>query len=98
MWSSRLMQSLRKLGHEAVVLVDMPDTLPDGDVAIVNLGESRTPAKTLVARLHDSGIPVIAHAGHKEKELMELGKEAEVDVLATNSQLTFKLEQLLRQV
>ena len=41
---------------------------------------------------------MIAHAGHKEKELLELGKDLEVDRLATNSELTYKLPQILEEL
>ena len=92
MWSSRLMQTLRKLGHEPI-LTQKPGP---ADAAIVNLGEGDP--KELVAQLHASGVKVIAHAGHKEKLLHQLGRDAGADVLATNSELTYKLPQLLEGV
>lgn len=98
MWSSRLNQSLRKLGHEPLLRTALPVESEGADAAIVNLGEVKLDARTLVAKLHELGVPVIAHAGHKEKELQELGKAAGVEVLASNSQLTFKIEELLNRV
>lgn len=97
MWSARLLKSLRALGHEAEVRTAMPEQ-ENADAAIVNLGEGPVPAPQLIARLHELGIRTIGHAGHKEKELHELGREAGCDVLATNSELTFKLEQLLSRL
>ena len=38
---------------------------------------------------------VIAHAGHKEKDLLEMGRQAGSDHVATNGELTFKIELLL---
>jgi hypothetical protein len=97
MWSARLAQSLRGLGHEPVVLTSMPAADERGEAAIVNLGDRLPPAE-LVERLHGLGIPVIAHAGHKERELHELGRQAGADRLATNSELTFKLPELLAEI
>lgn len=98
MWSSRLVKSLRELGHEAVLRSEMPEEAAGATAAIVNLGDRSLPAETLVKKLHEMDVKVIAHAGHKEKDLHELGREAGADILATNSQLTFKLPDLLAQI
>ncbi len=91
MWSARLMQSVKGLGHEGSVVSQVPDEA--ADVAIVNLSSERF--RSLVPDLREKGIYVIGHAGHKEKELLQFGKEVGCDFLATNSQLTFKLPELL---
>ena len=93
MWSARLVKSLQALGHTAQVLPASPENLPEAQAAIVNLGSPE--AANLVPTLKAQGIYVIAHAGHKEKELRQLGKDLAVDRLASNSELTFKLAQLL---
>ena len=98
MWSSRLVQTIRNLGHEAVLITKMPESSDEASVAIVNLGDRGLDPVGLVAKLKSLGVPIIAHAGHKEKDLLALGKEAGVDILASNSQLTFKLADLLEQV
>lgn len=98
MWSARLSQTLKGHGHEPLVRKSLPTESEGAEAAIVNLGWTSPSPVDLVARLHELGIPVLAHAGHKEKELMQLGKEAKADVLATNSQLTFKLPDLLAQL
>ena len=98
MWSSRLVQSLRNLGHEPLLRTKMPETSEGAEAAIVNLGDHALDPKPLVARLQELCVRVIAHAGHKEKDLMQLGRDANVEILATNGQLTFKLESLLEQV
>lgn len=92
MWSSKLRQSLRLLGHECVMLREVPAE-GSADVAIVNLGEG-DPA-TLIAALRARGVPTIAHAGHKEKELQELGRASGATTLVTNSELANKLAQVL---
>lgn len=96
MWSARLAQSLKALGHEATVLARTPEQLPQAEAAIVNLGSSD--AASLVPLLKGAGIYVIAHAGHKEKQLHELGRDLGCDRLASNSELTFKLEGLLPRI
>ena len=92
MWSSKLRQSLRLLGHESTVLRKVPAE-GTADRAIVNLGEGDP--KALIAALKARGVPTIAHAGHKEKELHEIGREAGATVLATNSELSNKLAEML---
>lgn len=98
MWSAKLMRTLKAFEHDAKVFstVALP---PDGaDVAIVNLGSERLPPSELVPLLRGAGIYVIGHAGHKEKELHRFGEELGCDYLATNSELTFKLPDLLANV
>lgn len=94
MWSSRLAQSLRALGHEPVVTTSIPEG--SAEAAIVNLGSPGL--KELVPALRERGVYTIGHAGHKEKELLQLGREAGCDAVATNSELTFKIEGLLEAV
>src|SRR5450631_1320399 len=102
MWSSKLMQSLRMLGHEP--MSPSADS-KDVTVAIVNLSwrpsgsrsrigavaepisTEEEPVRALIRELHDRGIKVIAHAGHKEKDLFEMGKAVGADVLATNGEI-----------
>lgn len=101
-WSARLNQSLFALGHESKVInmqnwsLWFPDAIQqDFDVAIVNLGEADS--VDLIPTLKRHGIPIIAHAGHKEKDLLSLGQQLGVDRLATNSELTFKLPAILAE-
>jgi hypothetical protein len=95
MWGPRLRQTVTSLGHEAVVIQKMPDEIPPAEAAIVNLGSEKMDAATLVPKLKEAGIYVIAHAGHKEKQLHQIGKDLGCDRLASNSELTYKLDQLL---
>ena len=95
MWSSKLRQSLRLLGHECLVLKAVPEE-GTADAAIVNLGEPG--ASELLAALGARGVPTIAHAGHKEKDLHDLGRAAGATILATNSEMANKLPALLEKV
>ena len=98
LWSSRLVKSLKALGHVPIVRTKPDSTKGDADVAIVNLGSDGLEPESLVPALNAQGIHTIGHAGHKETEVLELGRRAGCTTLATNSQLTFKLENLLAQV
>lgn len=93
MWSARLVQSLKALGHEPIVVTEIPDDAT-AEYAILNLGASTF--ATLVPALKEKGIITIGHAGHKEKDLLALGREAGCDKIATNSELTYKIESLLK--
>lgn len=96
MWSARLQKSLTALGHEAVVRTK--PTVEAGDAAIVNLGAPSFGPATLVPALREQGVHVIGHAGHRETELHDLGREIGCDTLATNRELTYSIERLLRNV
>lgn len=98
MWSSRLVQSVKALGYEAVLRTKLPEGQEQAEIAIVNLGSHSLKPTDLVPKLRESGVKVIAHAGHKEKELHALGKDLGCDRLVTNSELTYKLEQILKEV
>lgn len=95
-WSVRLQRSLVSLGHDAVVSARPSEG--DFDVAIVNLGEPGVDWPLRVAELQARGIRVVGHAGHKEKDVLALGKAAGCDKVATNSELTHKLAQVLEAV
>ena len=91
MWSSRFVNTVKGSGHEAVVTIAVPNGT--ADAAIVNLGDPNV--ESTVTELAKKGVYTIAHAGHKEKELIELGKQIKVDRVATNSEITNKLPQML---
>jgi hypothetical protein len=96
LWSARLAKSLQALGHEGVVLQAIP-TEGAADAAIVNLGSAKIPAVEIVPQLKARGVFTIGHAGHKEKDLLALGREAGCDKVATNSELTYKIENILEK-
>lgn len=96
-WSARLMKTLAALGHQATLIGRPAASYPSGQVAIVNLGASEWIATELIPKLREAGIYVIGHAGHKETELRELGRAAGCDRIASNSEMTFKIESLLAE-
>jgi len=92
-WSARLTNSLKALGHEAIVVDKLPSEF-DANIAIINLADPNSP----VALLQAAGVKIIAHAGHKEKDRLELGKAAGCDLVVTNSELTYKLPEILERL
>lgn len=97
-WSERLRKSVAALGHVPVVLGQIPDELPKGDAAILNLTHPKLWSPELAASLKKHGLFLIAHAGHKEKENLQSGRAAGVDRIVSNGELTFKLETILSEV
>jgi hypothetical protein len=95
LWSSKLKTGLASLGHEAIVLSGSPPVGISADLAIVNLSQPNPPPKELIEQLRLLSIKTIAHAGHKEKELLALGKEAGANMLVTNGELSAKLEDVI---
>lgn len=95
MWSSRLVKTLTAFGHTAVLSRDLPVNADGASVAVINLSTKDPAPGVLVERLHELGIKVIAHAGHRETELLALGQESGADVLATNREITYKLPELV---
>lgn len=97
MWSVQLQKSLKALGHEVQVESTTPAEA-SADIAIINLGSSSFPPEATVPLVKGWGMKVIAHAGHKEKDLHQVGAGLGCDVLCTNSELTWKLENVLNRV
>jgi hypothetical protein len=95
LWSVRLKNMAVAAGHQVTVVGNPPVGNQVADVAIVNLGAAHWDLQTLVPRLRANGIKVLAHAGHKEKELLELGRALQCDRLATNGELAKKLPEIL---
>lgn len=93
LWSTRLANAAKALGHAPLVVEYLPETI-QADVAIVNLSDPQVPASELQA----AGVKVIAHAGHKETEKLQIGQEAGCDLVVTNSELTHKLGAVLARV
>ena len=98
MWSPRIKQTLNGLGHNPIVFAKIPDPLPRADVAILNLGSKTLFSAELVEALKAQGTYVLAHAGHKETELWEMGRAVGCDEIVSNGNLTFRLGNFLAKV
>lgn len=92
-WGARLLQTAKLLGHETIRVSHL-EPLP-ADIAIVNLSDPENKLKPLVDSLRAQGTYIIGHAGHKERPLLEMGNTLGVHRVATNSEVTHKLDALL---
>lgn len=95
MWSARLAQAVKGSGGEPTVVARPQEEYGDFDVAIVNLSGKRFDLSTDVPKFKAKGIWVLAHAGHKEKDLLAFGNEIGCDCVVTNGTLAHKLPELL---
>lgn len=86
MWSARITSSLKAAGYETVVYEGKGD-LPEAEVAVVSMGAGRFSATDVVRGLVSKGVKVAGHAGHSEKELQKVGREAGCSMMVTNSYL-----------
>lgn len=92
------MNGVRGFGHESILVDKYRDSDLIADAAIVNLGSADLRPAELVKYLRENGVIVIGHAGHKEKDLLQLGKECGCDELVTNGLLSAKLNEILEKV
>ncbi len=98
MWSERLRSGLTALGHQALVLTGPADPVPASEAAVVNLGSRAFDPQEWIPRLREAGVKVVAHAGHKEQPLLQVGRDCGADLVVTNSELTHKLQDVLNRL
>ncbi|MCH8274963.1 MAG: hypothetical protein IH851_09250 [Armatimonadetes bacterium] len=96
-WTARLSKAVAASGHEGVVVSGIGEELPATDLAIVNLSDPALRPFECVEKLRSAGVPVLGHAGHKEKELWEKGRDAGCDRIVSNGEITFKLPEILKE-
>lgn len=92
MWSVRIKNGLRALGHEVVPQGEDPD------LAIVDLGTSVGDPFDTVVQLKSRGVKVIGHVGHKDKELWRRGEEAGCEKVVSNGTMAKRLDAVLAGV
>jgi DNA-binding response OmpR family regulator len=97
-WSERLRKTISALGHQATVISRLKPSYPEADIAILNFGSDTLWNPDLVRSLKSQNLILIGHAGHKEKQKLAEGREAGIDHVVTNSELTFKLDQILQRI
>ena len=91
------MKSLKALGHEPILRTTPDPTAAGAQAAIINLGSEKLAPQSLISALNQAGVCTIGHAGHKETEKLEFGREIGCKILATNSQITYHIDKLLLQ-
>jgi hypothetical protein len=95
MWAPRLANGAKQAGWEPLILDHLPSELPAADAAIVNLASAKIPAAEAIARLREAGVYSIAHAGHKEKPLLDVGRDSGADRVVSNGALSSRLAEIL---
>ncbi len=94
MWSVRMKNGLVALGHEPVTVSAVPEGV-EADLAIVSLSARAFDPFELVEELKLSGVRVLGHVGHKEKDLWARGEQAGCDQVVSNGSLANRLEAVL---
>lgn len=87
LWSSKLTAGLRSLGHEIVT--------DEAEVAFVSLSQDPATLRELVSNLLASGVKVIGHAGHKEEDILALGRSLDCSLVVTNGKVALNLPAIL---
>lgn len=98
LWSERLRRGLHASGHVPIVIRTPVREVPPGDLAIVNLGSDPEELARIVAQCRERGIRIVAHAGHKEGEVLERGRALGCDLVVSNSTLTHRLRETLERL
>lgn len=88
MWSPRLVNGLRALGHTPIVMKVVPEKWPSAEAAVVSLSNPAFVAA--IPELEARGVRVTAHAGHSETEKLSAGKAAGASRITSHSRLLEK--------
>lgn len=97
MWSVRLKKAAQAAGHECSVCSSLDEDLPQSDVAVVGLGSRTIDPREAVPGLKATSAYVIGHAGHKEPDLLELGKALGCDRVVTNGEIARKFAEMVAE-
>lgn len=106
LWSQRLKMSLIASSFDVQVLsselsdfeIENSHGFRGVDVAIVNLSATHYNPSLLISSLKSAGVKIIAHAGHKEGSLLELGERSGADLVVSNREITTKVVELVRKL
>ncbi|MCL6624211.1 MAG: hypothetical protein K6T17_06285 [Fimbriimonadales bacterium] len=97
LWTVRLRKALTAEGH-TVLSPSSLDALPNADVAIINLYDYHQELKPLVAKLKTQNTFVLAHAGHKDKDLWEQATRAGCHRVISNGEIAARLPVILKEL
>jgi CheY-like chemotaxis protein len=109
MFPSRVREGVRPLGYtlrvvgtEAAALEEAGQTAAAPDAILVNLTARRYDAPHLIRELKSAeatkSIPLLAFAGHVEKDKHAAAREAGADLVAANSSVSLHLAALLTRL
>lgn len=91
LWSVRLANGIRALGHEA----SGDASAGPFDLAIVNLSSPACCDEGILGALKSEGTVIVGHAGHKEAPILRRGVEVGCDHTVSNGTLSHKLADVL---
>jgi hypothetical protein len=98
MFSTRLTDTARALGHECAVIRD-PDGLSDriaaADLVVIDLDITTGDAVAAVHAATAAGRPVVAYGGHVEVERLQAARDAGADAVLSRGEFTNRLPELL---
>ena len=97
LWSARLTRALAALGHQAAASPRLPADLTGIQTAILNLNTPEPRLSEEAAALQAAGIFLIAHAGHKERDLLQKGRSLGIDLVVTHSTIAHHLGRVMDQ-
>ncbi len=89
-WDAKARAILTGAGWECVAATE--ERLRDAGALVVGLYAAEEDLRRVVAEAKLRGVPVIGHAGHKEKPLLNLGHELGCDRVLTNGELAHRLK------
>jgi hypothetical protein len=98
MWSVRLQKRMQSLGYDAQVIDRWTDEIPYTDIAVINMRSREFPLEKTVDLLKEKKVFILGHVGHKESDLILLGKNLNIDKIVTNSMMIHKLEEILKEI
>lgn len=94
MFSTRLRDTARLLGHECEVVRRAPEVagrLEGTDVVVIDLMVAGGGALDAVAAARAAGVPVVAYGEHVQADVLAAAREAGADEVWTRSEFTRRL-------
>ncbi len=98
MFSTRLADTARHLGHECEVVrraADVAERLDGVDVVIIDLMVAGGGALEAVGAVRAAGVPVVAYGEHVQGDVLAAAREAGADEVWTRSEFTRQLAAFL---
>lgn len=95
-WAAKVRSAIVAAGWECVVASE--GQWRDVRALVVGLYAPEEALRRVVAEARRNRLPVVGHAGHKEKALLNLGRELGCDRVLTNGELAHRLKAHLQAV
>lgn len=95
-WEAKARTAVSAVGWQCVAASE--GQLRDVKAVVVGLYGPEEALRRVVAEAKRHGVPVIGHAGHREKALLNLGRELGCDRVLTNGEFAHRLKSHLEAV